>query len=196
MRVDITRDDASLHHYIRLRYSLHRVPFSLIYKKSIREAALLGSSLSSPSVRRHYMMPRCVCVFVDRTTRSIDPTQRRAWSASNKRSPRSKFYKCSILSHDISHFCATGDMVGCLIRISDPWNSWLLYILGIPGTSWELRILSYLEFRCFKFIIMKFPSTLISTHNSKYRTFRSLRILHIFKIFVYSKYIKICNSQE
>jgi len=60
MRVDITRDDASLHHHIRLRYSLHRVPFSLIYKESIREAALLGASLSSPDVGRHYMMPRCV----------------------------------------------------------------------------------------------------------------------------------------
>ena len=34
--------------------------FSHIQGKSIREAALLGASLSSPGVGRHYMMPRCV----------------------------------------------------------------------------------------------------------------------------------------
>ena len=87
---------------------------------------------------------RCSLIALpDHTTRSINPTRRCAWSASNKQFLRSEFYKCSISSHDISHFCATGDIVGCLIRISDPWNSWLLYTLGIPDTSWELRILSY-----------------------------------------------------
>jgi len=58
MRVDITRDDASLHR-IHLRYSHRGVPFALIHEGSIRKEALLGSSLSSPGVRHHYMMPRC-----------------------------------------------------------------------------------------------------------------------------------------